>query len=273
MHRCAGYRCTAYRRIEVVLLLALPALLTAQTTDARDSVRAIKPPAVAFPTEAATANVKKFSFISYGDTRGRHDGTVMEAMLAEIRKLATAGDSIRFVLQSGDAVANGSIARQLTVSYVPIVEKLTSVGVQYFLSVGNHDVGNSVDLADTRRNDGLRNYFAANAKLLPTEGSARRLKGYPTYAFGYGNTFFIAFDSDIPDDQVQFDWVKSQLEGLDRKRYVNIALFYHHPAFSSGPHGGSNPARSRARRRGVRLRPRTGAVRRPVGRARVVSRP
>ena len=254
MHRCAGYRCTAYRRIEVVLLLALPALLTAQTTDARDSVRAIKPPAVAFPTEAATANVKKFSFISYGDTRGRHDGTelqaehtlVMEAMLAEIRKLATAGDSIRFVLQSGDAVANGSIARQLTVSYVPIVEKLTSVGVQYFLSVGNHDVGNSVDLADTRRNDGLRNYFAANAKLLPAEGSARRLKGYPTYAFGYGNTFFIAFDSDIPDDQVQFDWVKSQLEGLDRTRYVNIALFYHHPAFSSGPHGGSNLERQAA---------------------------
>jgi len=37
---------------------------------------------------------------------------------------------------------------------------------------------------------------------------------------------------------VQFAWVKAQLEGLDRKRYVNIAVFYHHPAFSSGPHGG-----------------------------------
>ncbi len=87
--------------------------------------------------------------------------------------------------------------------------------------------------------DGLRNYFAANARLIPAEGSARRLKGYPTYAFGYGNTFFIALDSDIPDDSTQFAWVKGQLEGLDRKRYVNVALFFHHPPFSSGPHGGA----------------------------------
>jgi len=255
MHRRIGHHRTP-QRVGVVLFLALPALLTAQTTGApptvaRESVQAIKPTAVPLPTEAATASISRFSFISYGDTRGRHDGTelqsehtlVMEAMLSEIKKSAAAGDSIRFVLQSGDAVANGSIARQLTVSYVPIVEKLTAAGVPYFLSVGNHDVGNSVDLADPRRTDGLRNYFAANAKLIPPEGSPRRLTGYPTYAFGYGNTFFIAFDSDIPDDQVQFDWVKAQLEQLDRKRYVNIALFYHHPAFSSGPHGGSNVER------------------------------
>ncbi|MEO7363423.1 MAG: metallophosphoesterase, partial [Gemmatimonadaceae bacterium] len=237
--------------VGIMLFFAFPALLPAQTSVVRDSVPAIKPTAVAFPTETATAPITRFSFIAYGDTRGRHDGTelqaehtlVMEAMLAQIRKSAAAGDSIRFVLQSGDAVANGSIARQLTISYVPIVEKLTAAGVPYFLSVGNHDVGNSVDLADPRRNDGLRNYFAANAKLIPAEGSPRRLNRYPTYAFGYGNTFFIAFDSDIPDDQVQFEWVQAQLEHLDRKRYVNIVLFYHHPAFSSGPHGGSNVER------------------------------
>jgi hypothetical protein len=87
---------------------------------------------------------------------------------------------------------------------------------------------------------GLQNYFAANAKLIPPEGSSRRLKGYPTFAFGYGNTFFIAFDSDIPEDSVQFAWVRSQLEGLNRARYVNVALFFHHPPFSSGPHGGAS---------------------------------
>lgn len=241
-------------RTPFVLLLALPASLKAQTPDLRDSIRAIKPPAVALPAEAATASITKFSFIAYGDTRGRHDGTdvqgehtlVMDAMLAEIRRSAASGDTIRFVLQSGDAVNNGSIARQLMVSYVPIIERLTAVGVPYFLSVGNHDVGNSVDLTDKRRMDGLRNYFGVNAKLIPPEGSPRRLSGYPTYAFGFGHTFFIAFDSDIPDDQVQFDWVKSQLEQLDRRRYVNIVLFYHHPAFSSGPHGGANVERQAA---------------------------
>jgi hypothetical protein len=134
---------------------------------------------------------------------------------------------------------NGSVAQQLNVSYTPIIERLTAMGIPYFLSVGNHDVGNAVDLTDKRRVDGLRNYFRANAALIPPESSPRRLKGYPTYAFGYGNTYFIAFDSNIPDDSVQFSWVKSQLEHLDRHRYVNVALFFHHPAFSSGPHGGS----------------------------------
>ena len=189
----------------------------------------------------------KFSFIAYGDTRGRHDGTelqaehalVVESMLATI-KAAAVTDPIKFVLQSGDAVVNGSIAAQLAVSYVPLINRLTQTGgVPYFLSVGNHDVGNSVDLADPRRLAGLRNYLTVNANLIPADGSPRRLKGYPTYAFGYGNTFFVAFDSDIPDDAVQFNWVKAQLEGLNRRRYVHIALFFHHPAFSSGPHGGS----------------------------------
>jgi hypothetical protein len=59
-------------------------------------------------------------------------------------------------------------------------------------------VGSATDLADPRRVQGLRNYFAANARLIPPEGSPRRLNGYPTYSFGFGNTFFIAFDSAIP---------------------------------------------------------------------------
>jgi hypothetical protein len=50
---------------------------------------------------------------------------------------------------------------------------------------------------------------------------------------------FFAFDSDIPDDSTQFTWVKSQLEHLDRRRYVNVVMVFHHPPFSSGPHGGS----------------------------------
>jgi hypothetical protein len=33
--------------------------------------------------------------------------------------------------------------------------------------------------------------------------------------------------------------VKAQLEGLDRKRYVNVIAFCHQAPFSSGPHGGS----------------------------------
>lgn len=237
----------AVAAVSAALATAIASAGAQQGTLPRDSLVATLAPRVPLPTEAATATVTKFSFIAYGDTRGRHDGTelqaehtlVVESMLATI-KASQATDPIRFVLQSGDAVVNGSIAAQLAVSYVPLINRLTQTGgVPYFLSVGNHDVGISTNLADPRRLAGLRNYLTVNANLIPPDGSPRRLKGYPTYAFGYGNTFFVAFDSDIPDDEVQFNWVKAQLEGLNRRRYVHIAFFFHHPAFSSGPHGGA----------------------------------
>jgi hypothetical protein len=238
-----------------------PVQLDAQFFSARDTVIAAPTlaPRTPLPSEAATEKVTRFSFIAYGDTRCRRDGSalqdehtlVIESMLATIKQSAAEGDSIRFVLQSGDAVVNGAIARQLNVSYIPVINRLTQEGgLPYLLSVGNHDVGSATDLRDQRRVDGLHNYFAANANLLPAEGSPRRLNGYPTYAFGYGNTFFIAFDSNIPDDAVQYAWVRSQLAGLDRARYVNVVVFFHHPPFSSGPHGGA------------RLEPQAASIRR-----------
>jgi hypothetical protein len=48
----------------------------------------------------------------------------------------------------------------------------------------------------------------------------------------------IGFDANIAGDQKQFEWVKSQLEGVDQRRYVNVIVFCHQAPFSSGPHGG-----------------------------------
>src|SRR3954470_7216844 len=222
MHSFALSARSGWTSLIFMAVIASGAPLQAQTPVATDTVPApLLAPRTPLPPEAATANIKRFAFIAYGDTRGRHDGTdvqaehtlVMESMLATIKRYANTPDAIRFVVQSGDAVVNGSIARQLTVSYAPIINRLTQEGnVPYFLSVGNHDVGSSLDVNDKRRQDGLRNYFAANAKLIPPTTSSRRLAGYPTYAFGFGNTFVIAFDSNIADDETQFRWVKSQLE-------------------------------------------------------------
>lgn len=235
------------RHTSALLALVVATAARAQAP-AADVIVPSLPPRTALPSEAASAGVTRFSFITYGDTRGRHDGTqlqaehqlVIESMLGTIKQAANTPDAIKFVVQSGDAVQNGSIAAQLSVSYVPLINRLTQEGdVPYFLSVGNHDVGGGRDTTDARRAAGLHNYFAANARLIPGESSPRRLKGYPTYAFGYGKWFFIAFDSDIPEDTIQFAWVKSQLEQLDRTRFPNVALFFHHPPFSSGPHGGA----------------------------------
>lgn len=229
----------------------LPSLLAAQPPPraARpDTVVAIAAPRTPLPAEAASAAVTRFSFIVYGDTRGRRDGIdpqyehslIVESMVRTIARMHPGPEPVRFVLQSGDAVVNGRNAAEWNVSFVGLVNRLTTEGgVPYFLAPGNHDVTSSDDLASPGRAEGLRNYLAAMAKLIPADGATRRLTGYPTYAFGFGNTFFLAIDSNIADDSTQFAWARSQLEGLDRRRYAHIAAFFHHPPFSSGPHGGS----------------------------------
>jgi 3',5'-cyclic AMP phosphodiesterase CpdA len=126
------------------------------------------------------------------------------------------------------------------VSFIGLINRLTTeAGVPYFLAPGNHDVTSAAELNAPGRQVGLQNYLRAVSQLIPPNGATRRLAGYPTYAFGYGNTFVIAFDSNIAEDSTQFAWVKAQLEGLDRQRYAHVVAFFHHPVFSSGPHGGA----------------------------------
>jgi hypothetical protein len=208
-------------------------------------VAPIVPPRAGLPADAARQT--KFTFIAYGDTRGRRDGEqlqgehglVVQSMLATIKRLAAGPDPVRFVLQSGDAVSSGAVAAQWNVSYVPLINRLTTEGgVPYFFSVGNHDVTSSLDRASPQRAVGLCHVFQANARLVPPEGAPHRLAGYLAYGFGYGNTWFIAFDSNIATDSTQLAWVTRELEGLDRRRHPNVVVFYHHPALSSGPHGG-----------------------------------
>ena len=212
------------------------------------TVEAIAPPRTPLPPEAMSAGVTRFSFIVYGDTRGRHDGTdlqyehglVVEGMVRTIAALASGPDPVRFILQSGDAVVDGRDARQWNASFVALINRLTSEGgVPYYLAAGNHDVTSAAELDAPGRQQGLRNYLSAVAQLIPPDGATRRLAGYPTYAIGYGNTFVIGFDSNIAEDSTQLAWVRSQLEGLDRRRYPNVVAFFHHPVFSSGPHGGA----------------------------------
>ena len=210
------------------------------------TVRAIEPPPAGLPDETGSAGINRFSFAAYGDTRSANDpnvpgdgrviqtqhSRVVDRLLSKSRELASTPFPIRFVLQSGDAVLRGSEPVMWNVSFTPIIERLTkSANLPYFLAAGNHDVAD-----EGGRAPGLRNTLTAISKLMPGEGSPRRLNGYPTYAFGYGNSFFIALDSNIPDDAVQIAWVADQLEHLDRVRYRHVIVFFHHPAFSSGPH-------------------------------------
>jgi len=241
-----------------VTLAAAGALASprAQQPEADDvEVRPIAAPARPLPREEATARITRFSFIAYGDTRSagpsrsgeppedgrilqREHGLVVDAMLKAASRLASTRFPVRFVVSSGDAVLYGPNGTMWNVSYVPIVERLTrEAGLPFFFAAGNHDTTTRPP-GDPERERGLRNTLTAMSKLMPPDGSPRRLSGYPTYAFGYGNAFFIVLDSDIATDDQQLTWVTAQLEGLNRSRYRHVFAVFHHPPFDSGAHGG-----------------------------------
>ena len=264
------------RRAAILLMLSAIVVSAQQPPAALPTivaVRAITPPRTPLPPESETAGITKFSFIAYGDTRcdcrveapaevETAHAEVVDAMIARIKARAGTADAIRFVLQSGDAVFRGQNAERWNDVFIPIIDRLTEWGnVPYFFSVGNHDV-TGMPPGDPGRALGLHNTLSAIAKLIPPEGSARRLNGYPTYAFGYGNSFFIAFDSNIAADTIQLAWVTDQLGHLDRTRYPNVIAFFHHPLFSSGPHSGIQPPDPVTHERGPdRVEPPTLALR------------
>lgn len=120
------------------------------------AVRPIDPPQTPLPSEAASADVTRFSFIEYGDTRSSGvpnvpgDGDILhpehsrlvDRMISKARELASSPFPVRFVLQSGDAVLRGPSADMWNVSFSPTIEKLTKgANISYFFAVGNHDGG------------------------------------------------------------------------------------------------------------------------------------
>ena len=217
------------------------------------AVRAIAPPARPLPSEAESAGITRFSFVAYGDTRSGSqpdvpgDGQVIQPehnqlvgqIIARAREAASTPFPIRFVVQTGDAVLRGANGAMWNVSFTPVIEKLSAANIPFFFAVGNHDVTSMPTTGDRLRAQGVHNVLTANSRLIPPEGSPRRLGGYPTYGLGYGNTFLIFLDSNIAGDAFQLAWITDQLEHLDRRRFVNVIAVFHHPVFSSGPHGGA----------------------------------
>lgn len=222
--------------------------------------RPITPPRHPLPSEAKSAGESRFAFVVYGDTRSgtaaENDAPyppherVIATMLATIKERSRTHMPVRFVAQTGDAVFRAADGLMWNASYTPAIEQLTrGADLPYFLTAGNHDV-TAAPAGNPARAQALNNTLAAMSRLIPPEGSPRRLNGYLTYAFGYGSLFAIAIDTNIASDPLQLAWVTDQLEHLDRRRFPIVVALMHHPPYSSGPHGG--PRVIEAPTRGVR---------------------
>ena len=69
----------SFRLTSAACIVLLPAVVSAQTIATSDSVIPIRLPAAPLPSEARTAAITRFSFISCGDPRDRHDGLETQA--------------------------------------------------------------------------------------------------------------------------------------------------------------------------------------------------
>ena len=156
-------------------------------------------------------SLMEWSFCAYGDTRSQPDAhrRVVLSMKACMPWL---------VLHTGDLVADG---REMSGwhRFFPVI-KLFAPTIPLYPSLGNHE-GNA-DL-----------YY----RLLPLPRGYGDF-GTEWYTFVFGNCQFIALDSNRRISE-QTAWLK-ELLGQPRPPGVDWRIaFFHHPPFSSGPHGGN----------------------------------
>src|SRR5436190_18875821 len=115
----------------VFALASLPGLAAEQASQAPLSVQAIARAKNPLPPEEASASVTRFSYIVYGDTRGRRDGIevqyehslVVGGVLEAIKRLEATDYPVRFIMQTGDAVFDGGDPRQWNVSFVGLINR------------------------------------------------------------------------------------------------------------------------------------------------------
>jgi len=109
--------------------------------------------------------------VTYPDRMVIDDGT-QRVELLHFGTAHTRGDGFAYlprqkVLFTGDAVVNGRDAKQWNVSFVGLINRITTeAGIPYFLAPGNHDVTSAAELEAPGRREGLANYLAAMRDLM-----------------------------------------------------------------------------------------------------------
>ena len=118
--------------------------------------------------------------------------SIVDAMLKTSQSIgARRGFRIRFVVSSGDAVPvrpeRDDVERELRAARRAADARGR---VALLLRRPATTTPRRARLATPSASTDCGNTLAAMSKLMPPDGSPRRLAGYPTHAFGYGNAFF-----------------------------------------------------------------------------------
>lgn len=150
-----------------------------------------------------------FDFVVTGDSQSNKQLAFQTDMFKEmIREWNTVKPS--FVMEVGDIILGGAV-KDMPVQWDLFQNTIAQCQPPYFPVPGNHDINDS-----------------ASEKLW------QERMGPTHYAFSYGNSLFIALDSeevDAPDrlSDEQVAWLKHE---LDATTATNIFLFLHQPYFT-----------------------------------------
>ncbi|HKE55838.1 MAG TPA: metallophosphoesterase, partial [Pyrinomonadaceae bacterium] len=183
------------------------------------------------PVELKAKVHDHFRFVAYGDTRFT-DPSDIQAANPSVRQqlvLAIANARPDFVVFGGDIAYNGDRAADWKV-YDSETTIWRERKITVFPALGNHDLHGDV-------NQALANYFARFPDL----------KQNRFYAVHAGNSLLLTLDSSLDElSGPQGEWLKHQLQQLDKStNFVFIVL--HHPPYTSSSDektfGGGHSAR------------------------------
>ncbi|HPQ71400.1 MAG TPA: metallophosphoesterase family protein [bacterium] len=181
--------------------------LEPETTYYYRAVTCDNPSAVSTFTTAPLVDTP-FSYAVYGDNR-----TFPEDHRAVAEQMLVAAPDI--ILNVGDIITHGWTFSQFdTEFFEPLVDLIDHTPI--YISIGNHE--------------GEAPYYY---RSFSYPGSNSK------FSFTYGNTFFIAFNSNRPHfpGSPQFIWLQEQLASDEALDAEFIIVFCHHPAYSEGWEG------------------------------------
>ena len=166
---------------------------------------------------AAKDTTSPFTFVVIGDNQaGIEPPPVFKEMVGEIAKLKPA-----FVLHVGDFVPGSGDMTKLKRQYWEFKKVMDTVGVPYYLALGNHDGGSPE--AHQVFQGLLRKTF---------------------YSFNYGNSHFVVLDT-TPAGQAhwisdeEFAWLKKDLAAANGKS-DHVFVMGHDPLYPVDGHIGSS---------------------------------